>query len=97
MIDKFLMEELSDDVTFNDLKHYRAYKRLKNFVVLIVEKEKVVAYLSLKPSNYELVEGFTRDMTNYGHLGTGDLEVVIKNKEDFEKAKTLLRDAYNNN
>jgi predicted transport protein len=33
-------------------------------------------------------------MRNIGHYGTGDIEIVIKNKEDFEKAKPLIDRAY---
>ena len=95
-VDAYMLS-MSDEVSFTDLKHYRAYKRLKNFAVILVEKGKVVLYLSLKPSDYELEEGFLRDMTDFGHLGTGDLEVTIKNSDDFEKAKALFNDAFNNN
>ena len=96
MVDAYIMG-ISDEVSFTDLKHYRAYKRLKNFAVILVEKGKLVVYLSLNPSNYEIKEGFLRDMTNYGHLGTGDLEITIKSVDDFEASKTLLNDAFNGN
>lgn len=43
----------------------------------------------------ELEEGFTRDMRNTGHYGTGDLEISIKTEKDFEKAKPLIERAYN--
>jgi len=40
-------------------------------------------------------KGFTRDMTEIGHYGTGNLQVSIKSIEDFEKAKPLNNRAYN--
>jgi len=46
------------------------------------------------PESVELVEGFTRDMRNIGHYGTGDLEINIQSKEDFEKAKPLFQKSY---
>lgn len=96
-INSFLNDELSDDATSNVLKHYRAYKRMKNFACVVVEKEKIVVYLSLDPKEYPVDEGFLRDMTNKGHLGTGDLEITIKTTADFEKSKTYFRASYNNN
>ena len=33
-------------------------------------------------------------MRNVGHYGTGDLQVIIKNTSDFEKAKSLIDRAY---
>ena len=33
-------------------------------------------------------------MLNRGHGGTGDLEVVVRNEVDLEKAKPLIRRSY---
>lgn len=33
-------------------------------------------------------------MRGIGHYGTGDLEIVIKNKDDFEKAKKIIDRVY---
>lgn len=37
---------------------------------------------------------FTRDITNIGHWGTDDLEVVLRKPADFEKAKSLIERTY---
>lgn len=39
-------------------------------------------------------EGFTRDMRETGHWGTGDLEVWITDKSSFKKAEPLIVRAY---
>ncbi len=52
--------------------------------------ERVVMYLNLKPASVELQKGFTHDVTGKGHWVTGDLEVVIRNINDVEKAKILI-------
>jgi predicted transport protein len=36
-------------------------------------------------------------VTNVGHWGTGDLEVVLRKPADFEKAKALIERAYQEN
>ncbi|MDY0013990.1 MAG: hypothetical protein RBS40_13980 [Rhodocyclaceae bacterium] len=36
-------------------------------------------------------------MTNIGHWGMGDLEVVLRKSRDFEKAKPLIERAYQEN
>ncbi len=46
------------------------------------------------PDSITLEEGFTRDVRNIGHFGTGDLEIIIKSASDFEKAKPLLVRSY---
>jgi len=51
-------------------------------------------YLKVDPSSIELEDGFTRDVRNVGHFGTGDLEVTMKNHEDLERAKDLIIQSY---
>lgn len=48
--------------------------------------------LSLNPDDYKdrLAKGSLRDMRNTGHWGTGDLRVIIRNMEDFAKAKDII-------
>ena len=43
---------------------------------------------------FELVNGFIRDVRKIGHHGTGDLEITLRNADDFEKAKPLLLKSY---
>jgi predicted transport protein len=88
---------LGDDITENKLKLYVAYKKIKNIVCVEVHKSSLVCYLRLNPETIILEDGFTKDMTNIGHWGTGDVEMRISNKEQFEKAKHLIEKAYNEN
>lgn len=85
---------LGDDVQRKELKHYLAYKRIRNFVCIIIQKGKLIIILPLNPDKVELVEGFTRDMRDVGHWGTGDLGVFIENASDLERAKPLLKRSY---
>lgn len=50
----------------------------------------MTAYLKLNPDQVKLEENFTRDVRKVGHFGTGELEVSMKNMEDF--ASTTLAD-----
>ena len=88
---------LGDDVSENRLKHYSAYKKLKNIVCLEIRKRSSVVYLKLNPSEVELVEGFCRDVSNIGHWGTGDVELTIKEDADFVKAKDYILKSYQMN
>ncbi len=85
-----------DDVQVKELKLYTAFKRLKNFVCMEIypQARTVTLYLKLDPSMVVLEDGFTRDVRNVGHFGTGDLQVTLKSMSDFERAQTLLRQAY---
>ena len=87
---------LGDDVQVKQLKNYIAFKRLKNFTCAEIypQARVVTLYLQFDPTSIELEEGFSRDVTRIGHFGTGNLELSLKNMDDFAKAQPLLRRAY---
>ncbi|KMK77964.1 DUF5655 domain-containing protein [Alkalihalobacillus pseudalcaliphilus] len=93
---KAYMMAIGDDVQMKILKHYIAFKRIKNFACVEIhpQNSKILLYLKVKPDTITLEQGYTRDVTNIGHYGTGELEVVIFNDEDMEKAKLLINMAY---
>ena len=87
---------LGDDVQEKTLKLYVAFKRLRNFacVELRPSKGSLLVFLKVDPDTIELQKGFSRDVRNVGHFGTGDLEITIRSQEDFEHAKPLLQQSY---
>lgn len=89
-----------DDIIEKPLKLYVAFRRLKNFVCMsLVSKQDPHLFLILRldPQSVELEKGFTRDVSDIGHWGTGDLEVVLRKPADFEKARPLIERAYQEN
>ncbi len=90
------LNALGDDVQEKTLRLYVAFKRIKNFacVELRPTKGALLVYLKVDPDTIELEEGFSKDMRNIGHMGTGDLGVTITNREDLEKAKALIQASY---
>jgi len=91
---KAYIESLGDDIQQKNLKHYVAFKRLRNFATVVAYQRSIVLYLHVDPTNVGLESGFTRDVRNVGHWGTGDLEVVLTSHRDFEKAKPLIAMAH---
>lgn len=87
-------ESLGDDIDSNQLKKYKAYRKIKNFCCIEVQKKQILLHLSLDPDSVVLEEGFTRDMRLVGHFGTGDLDVSVKTLDDVERAKPLIERAY---
>lgn len=90
------LTSLGDDVQVKELKNYVAFKRIKNFVCLEVypQARVVTAYLKLDPTRIPIETGFSRDVRRIGHFGTGDLELSLRTMDDFAKAQSLLRRAY---
>lgn len=90
------MMALGDDVQETTLRFYIAYKRIKNFACVEFRPTtgKILMFVKVDPSTVQLVPGFTRDVSNLGHFGTGDLEITLSKAEDLEKAKPLIELSY---
>ncbi len=88
------LTSLGDDIQRKDLKLYVAFKRLRNFATVCFQKNNLLIYLHVAPDQVDLVQGFTRDVHEIGHWGTGNVEVTIQNLADLDKAKPLLLQAY---
>ena len=87
---------LGDDVQMKTLKHYFAFKRIKNFACVEIHNQtkQILAYVKVDHDSIILENGFTRDMQNTSHFGTGDLEITISSDTDLDKAKDLLIKSY---
>ncbi|WP_062786677.1 DUF5655 domain-containing protein [Aquitalea pelogenes] len=84
---------LGDDVQRKELKLYYAYRRLKNFATLVLQKSRLLLYLHLSPAS-EVLPANGRDVSQVGHWGTGDIELSISNQSEFDLAKALIIKAY---
>lgn len=87
---------LGDDVQTKELKYYTAFRRLKNFacVELHTRTNNLVVFLKVNPKTIKLEEGFSRDVSQLGHFGTGDLELILRSMADLERAKPLIAASY---
>jgi len=93
---KSYLMALGDDVQFKVLKFYFAFKRIKNFACVEVHPGtgNILIFVKVDPTSIVLEKGFTRDVSNIGHFGTGNLEITVSSQEDFEKAHDLLQKSY---
>ena len=93
---KAFLLALGDDVQFRELEQYVAFRRMRNFACVKVRAHDIQIWARLDPATVALEEGFTRDVSNIGHAGTGDLEIRIQNVADLQRAQPLLLRAYEN-
>jgi predicted transport protein len=88
---------LGDDAQEKSLKYYIAFKRIKNFVCFEIQPKTnklIKLYLKVDPTTISLEKGYSRDVRNIGHFGTGDLELSIRTMDDFIKAQPLIQKSY---
>ncbi len=75
-------------------KFYVAYKTSQNIVCMEVKQQRVILYLKVDPKAVAGPNGVSRDVSNVGHYGTGDLEVSVKGISDLEAVKPFIQMAY---
>ena len=86
-----------DDVQQKELKLYTAFRRLKNFACVIVYPNRLLLTLKLDPATLALEDGFSRDVSQVGHWGTGDVELCLLGYLDLQRAQGLLERSYAEN
>jgi predicted transport protein len=85
---------LGDDVQRKELKLYTAFKRLKNFATVVLQKNRLLVYLHVNPATTGNLPANARDVTEIGHWGTGDIEFSLSSSDELEAAKPFLQMAY---
>lgn len=92
-----LLLSLGDDVQKKPLKLYTAFRRLKNFACVIAYPNRLLVTLKLDPTTITFEEGFSRDISQVGHWGTGDIELCVRGTADLQRAQALLERSYAEN
>lgn len=91
---KAFLLALGDDVQMKEVAQYTAFRRMKNFVCVKQLNKSLLVWTKLDPSSITMEDGFTRNVSQLGHAGTGDLEIRIQTAADLERAQPLLMRAY---
>lgn len=91
-----LLMALGDDVQETTLRFYIAFKRIKNFACVEFRPTtgKILVFVKVDPAQVALEPGFTRNVSQLGHFGTGDLEITLSKPEDLERARSLIELSY---
>ncbi len=88
------MFSLGDDVQRKELRLYTAFKRLKNFATVVLQRHRLLLYLHVDPSAGAAGLANARNVADMGHWGTGDLELALSSQNDFDAAKPFIVAAY---
>lgn len=93
------IESLGDDVSAKATKYYMNFRRIKSFVSIEIysQRQKILVFVRVDPTTVNLESGFSRDVTNIGHLGNGDLELTVTSADTLAKAIPLIQTSYEAN
>lgn len=90
---------LGDDVQEKKLKNYFGFKRIKNFACIEIhpKTDAVLVYTKANIKDVEIKEGFTRDVTDIGHYGTGNLEIKFTDMKQLDEVQKYILKSYEMN
>jgi len=78
---------------YNPKKNYVGYRTTQNIVCMEPQQKKVLLFVKLDPKRNPGPKGLSRDMSEVGHFGTGDLQITVTSLEELELAKPFLKKA----
>lgn len=82
---------LSTDIEVIPLKHYVAFKKGRNIVDLEIQHKQLKLWINLKFGQLDDSKGLTRNVSNIGHYGNGDYELIISDTKDLEYIMSLIK------
>lgn len=85
---------LDPSIEVSPKQFYVAYKTSQNIVCMEVKQQRVLLYLKLDLNAVRGPKGISRDVSEVGHYGTGDLEISLKTQADFAAATPFIQQAY---
>jgi len=84
---------LTDDIEIDPKKLYIAFKKNKNIADIVILKKGIKIFINLKKGNLDDPKGLMKDVSETGHWGNGDYEVIVKDTENLEYIMSLVKQA----
>lgn len=92
---KGMILNIGDDISVKPTKLYVAFQRKTNFCDICIQKKQLKIWLNAPKGSISDAKGITRDVSEIGHHGNGDYELVIDSDSDIEYIASLIRQSYN--
>lgn len=85
---------LGDNISIAPLKHYIGFRVNKNIADILIQKSQLKIWINLKKGQLDDPKNLTKDMSNTGHLGNGDYELIVKDDSNLEYIMSLVKQSY---
>ncbi len=90
--------EMLPDLNMDFKKRYIAFKKdKKNIFDLLIQKSQLKLWLNVKAGELEDPKILAKDVSNTGHWGNGDYEIVFDNDDNLEYILSLIKELYKKN
>lgn len=86
---------LDSQIEENIKKHYISFKRTRNFVEFIFQKNNLRVHLDISSKDLDDPKKITEDCSNVGHWATGDTRFRIEKMDEIPYVMSLIRQSFN--
>jgi predicted transport protein len=86
---------VDNDVLEKPNKIYISYKHGKNFCEVRPQSKEIKIWLDIPFSDLDDPKKFSRDVSNVGHYGTGEVETKLGSLAELEDVMYLIEQSYN--
>ncbi|MDD4547641.1 MAG: DUF5655 domain-containing protein [Bacilli bacterium] len=86
-----------DNIDLDIKKLYIAFKGKTNIIDVVIQNKNLKIFINLKKSEIDDPKEIARDITNIGHWGNGDYEILMNNDNDFEYIMSLVKQSWRKN
>lgn len=84
---------LDNSIEVISKKQYIAFKKQKNIADIVTLKTGLKIFLNLKKGDLDDPKNLMRDVSNIGHWGNGDYEVIVNDTKNLEYLMSLIKQA----
>lgn len=84
---------LANDIEIIPKKLYIAFKKNKNISDIVILKKGLKLFINLKKGQLDDPKGLTKDVSETGHWGNGDYELIVNNTDNLEYVMSLIKQA----
>ena len=88
------INELGENIEEAPTKLYIAYKTTRNFCEVQIQDSQIKMFLDVPLKELDDPKKKARDVSDVGHWGTGDVQVILNSLEDMEYVASLIRQSY---
>lgn len=84
---------LTDNIEIQARKDYIAFKKNSNIADITIQRKGLKMWINLKKGNLDDPKKITRDVSETGHWGNGDYELLITDTDNLEYIMSLVKQA----
>lgn len=84
---------LSTEIEIVPLKQYIAFKKGRNIVDIEIQNKRLKFWINIKKAQLDDPKNITTDVSNTGHWGNGDYQLIVSDTKDLEYIMSLVKQA----